>query len=126
MTIHATGETSSNRRKNRDSRPAAGVSVPAVAGACVPGLRIRSICCRKFSCTSAAVGASVPRPHATSPKPAAPAPVAARTHAEVCQFFAGLDLLEPGVVQVHRWRAEAGDLGNGRNLAIYAGVGRKP
>jgi S-adenosyl methyltransferase len=54
------------------------------------------------------------------------APVAARTHAEVCQFFAGLDLLEPGVVQVHQWRAEAGDLGNGRDLAIYAGVGRKP
>jgi hypothetical protein len=73
MTIPATGETSSHRRKNRDSRRAAGVSVPAVAGACVPGLPIRSSCCRKFSCTSAAVGASVPRPHATSPKPAAPA-----------------------------------------------------
>jgi S-adenosyl methyltransferase len=53
-------------------------------------------------------------------------PVAARTHAEVCRFFAGLDLVEPGVVQVHRWRPGAGDLGNGHNLAIYAGVGRKP
>ena len=73
MTIHATGETSSHRRKNREIRRAAGVSVPAGAGAGMPGLRIRSSCCRKFSCTSAAVGASVPRPHATSPKPAAPA-----------------------------------------------------
>ena len=75
MTIHATGETRSVRtvRKNRSIRRAAGVCVPAVAGACVPGLRIRSICCRMFSCTSAAVGASVPRPHAISPKPAAPA-----------------------------------------------------
>ena len=53
-------------------------------------------------------------------------PVAARTHAEVGRFFAGLDLVDPGVVQVHRWRAGAGDVGNGRNLAIYAGVGRKP
>jgi hypothetical protein len=52
--------------------------------------------------------------------------VAARTHGEVCQFFAGLDLLEPGVVQVHRWRPGAGDVGSGRDLAIYAGVGRKP
>ena len=52
-------------------------------------------------------------------------PVAARTQAEVGRFFAGLDLVEPGVVQVHRWRAGAGDPGNGRNLAIYAGVGRK-
>jgi hypothetical protein len=53
-------------------------------------------------------------------------PVAARTYAEVRCFFAGLDLIEPGVVQVHRWRAGAGDLGKGRDLAIYAGVGRKP
>jgi hypothetical protein len=53
-------------------------------------------------------------------------PVSARTHAEVCRFFEGLDLLEPGVVQVHRWRAGAGELGNSRDLAIYAGVGRKP
>jgi hypothetical protein len=53
-------------------------------------------------------------------------PVAARTYAEVCRFFAGWDLVEPGVVQVHRWRAGAGDLGKGRDLAIYAGVGRKP
>jgi hypothetical protein len=56
----------------------------------------------------------------------AAAPVAARTHGEVGRFFSGLDLVEPGVVQVHRWRAGAGDVGSGRNLAIYAGVGRKP
>jgi hypothetical protein len=52
-------------------------------------------------------------------------PVAARSHAEVCRFFAGLDLLEPGVVQVHRWRPPGGDPGSDRDLAIYAGVGRK-
>jgi hypothetical protein len=55
-----------------------------------------------------------------------PVPVAARTHAEVCRFFTGLDLLEPGVVQVHRWRPSAGDPGSDRDLAIYGGVGRKP
>ena len=53
-------------------------------------------------------------------------PVAARTHAEVCRFFAGLDLVEPGVVQVHRWRAGTPGVGQGRDLAIYAGVARKP
>lgn len=52
-------------------------------------------------------------------------PLAARTHAEVSRFFAGLDLVEPGVVQVHRWRPGAGDLGKRRDLAIYAGVARK-
>jgi hypothetical protein len=57
----------------------------------------------------------------------AAAPVAARTQAEVCRFFAGLELIEPGIVQVHRWRRPGtGDLGSGRNLAIYAGVGPKP
>ena len=56
----------------------------------------------------------------------AAAPVAARSQAEVCRFFAGLELIEPGIVQVHRWRPGTGDLGSGRNLAIYAGVGRKP
>jgi hypothetical protein len=53
-------------------------------------------------------------------------PVAARTHAQASRFFAGLDLLEPGLVQVHRWRPAAGDQDTDRNLAIYAGVGRKP
>ncbi|HET9081519.1 MAG TPA: SAM-dependent methyltransferase [Trebonia sp.] len=56
----------------------------------------------------------------------AAAPVAARTHAEVCRFFTGLELVEPGVVQVHRWRPGTGGVGSGRNLAIYAGVGRRP
>ena len=53
-------------------------------------------------------------------------PVAARTHAEVSRFFTGLELIEPGVVQVHRWRPADGDQGSERDLAIYAGVGRKP
>ena len=80
MTIHATGETRPYQRKNRDSRRAAGVSVPAGAGASAASLRNRSLRCPSnparaamFSSTSAPVGASVPRPHATSPKPAAPA-----------------------------------------------------
>ena len=80
-TIHATGETGSYQRKNRDTRRAAGVSVAAVAGAAAARLRKKSLRCpssippraARFSSTSAPVGASVPRPHATSPKPAAPA-----------------------------------------------------
>ena len=56
----------------------------------------------------------------------AAAPVTARSHAEVCQFFAGLDLIEPGVVQLHRWRPGTGDTGQGRELANYGGVARKP
>jgi hypothetical protein len=53
-------------------------------------------------------------------------PLTARSHDEVSAFFAGLNLLEPGVVQLHRWRAGAGDPGIGRELANYGGLGRKP
>jgi hypothetical protein len=54
------------------------------------------------------------------------APVTARSYAEVCRFFAGLDLVEPGVVQLHRWRPGTAEVGQGRELANYGGVGRKP
>ena len=30
------------------------------------------------------------------------------------------------MARAHRWRPGAGDLNGGRDLAIYAGVGRKP
>jgi hypothetical protein len=53
-------------------------------------------------------------------------PLTARSHGEVSAFFTGLDLVEPGVVQLHRWRAGTGDPGAGRELANYGGVGRKP
>jgi hypothetical protein len=53
-------------------------------------------------------------------------PLTARSHAEVTRFFAGLDLIDPGVVQVHRWRAGAGDPGTGRDLPNYGALARKP
>jgi len=55
-----------------------------------------------------------------------PVPLTARTHAEVCRIFEGMDLVEPGVVQLHRWHVGAGDPGTDRELANYGGVGRKP
>jgi hypothetical protein len=55
----------------------------------------------------------------------AAAPVTMRTHGEVSRFFDGLELVEPGLVQLHRWRPGAGDLDPGSELANYGGVGRK-
>ncbi|MCK9897030.1 SAM-dependent methyltransferase [Frankia sp. AgB32] len=51
----------------------------------------------------------------------------ARCRAEVERFFAGLELVEPGVQVVHRWRpdAEAEDGLTDAEVAIYGGVGRK-
>ena len=51
-------------------------------------------------------------------------PVTLRPHAEVARFFDGLDLVEPGLVQLHRWRAVPSD--PGAELANYGGVARKP
>jgi O-methyltransferase involved in polyketide biosynthesis len=51
-------------------------------------------------------------------------PVTMRSHAEVARFFDGLDLVEPGLVQLHRWRAVPAD--SDGELANYGGVARKP
>lgn len=48
-----------------------------------------------------------------------------RTHDEVAGFFDGLDLLEPGVVQVHRWRPTAGGFDVAEEFPDHVGVGRK-
>jgi len=45
-----------------------------------------------------------------------------RTRAEFSRFFDGLDLVEPGVVPLPRWRALAGP---GQRIPAYAAVGRK-
>jgi hypothetical protein len=56
-----------------------------------------------------------------------------RTHAEAAEVFEGLDLVEPGVVQVHKWRpnrtdgTESGGEGiRDEDIAMYGAVARKP
>ena len=46
-----------------------------------------------------------------------------RSYDQVMRFFTGLELVEPGLVQVQQWRP--GVQPNG-TLALWAGVGRKP
>lgn len=49
-----------------------------------------------------------------------------RTKAEIMHFFDGLEFLEPGLVQVHRWYpgSPAPDMGD--EVPGYAGLARKP
>ena len=49
-----------------------------------------------------------------------------RSHEQVSRFFDGLELLEPGLVQLHRWRPGPGVDDIGRDLAAYGAVARKP
>jgi S-adenosyl methyltransferase len=53
-------------------------------------------------------------------------PVTLRTHDQVSRFFAGVDLVEPGLVQLHRWRPGPGGPVPATDIANYGGVGRKP
>ena len=49
---------------------------------------------------------------------------AGRTREEVARFFAGLDLVEPGIVSTPRWRPDSGI--DPLEDPAYAGVARKP
>lgn len=48
-----------------------------------------------------------------------------RTHADVARFFDGLEMLEPGVVQLPAWRPGPG-VDTTRQLPMWCGVARKP
>ncbi|GHH42769.1 SAM-dependent methyltransferase [Streptomyces candidus] len=54
-------------------------------------------------------------------------PYHVRTVEEISNFFDGLDLVEPGIVEVTRWRPDSDDP-SGAPVAVdaYGGVGRKP
>jgi SAM-dependent methyltransferase len=52
-----------------------------------------------------------------------------RTKAQVERFFDGLELVEPGVVQVHKWRPDdlaSASVKRDADVALYGGVARKP
>jgi hypothetical protein len=54
-----------------------------------------------------------------------------RPLAAVERFFTGLDLLDPGVVSLPRWRPDSNDLGqpgqpSDAAVSVYGGLGRKP
>ena len=53
-------------------------------------------------------------------------PVTLRTQDEVSRFLAGLDLVEPGLVQLHRWRPGPEGPVPGHDIANYGAVARKP
>jgi hypothetical protein len=49
-----------------------------------------------------------------------------RDHAEIARFFDGLEMVEPGLVQLHRWRPAPDAQGLDFDVPAYAGVARKP
>jgi hypothetical protein len=55
----------------------------------------------------------------------APAKATLRNRAEILGFFDGLELMEPGLVQVHQWRPGFAAPGHNREAAGYCGLARK-
>lgn len=54
------------------------------------------------------------------------APLALRTPEQIGRFFDGMEILEPGVVSVSRWRPEATPWGAPDEVDAFGAVGRKP
>jgi hypothetical protein len=53
-------------------------------------------------------------------------PQTMRNRAEVMRFFDGLDLVPPGLVYVHVWRPDPGDVPPAGGVSAHGGVARKP
>ncbi|WP_239476547.1 SAM-dependent methyltransferase [Nocardia arizonensis] len=55
-------------------------------------------------------------------------PVRPRDRDEVERFFDGLELVEPGIEVIHRWRNDGIEhpRGHDKQVSLYGGVGRKP
>lgn len=53
------------------------------------------------------------------------APLVLRDRAQVTSFFEGLDLVEPGVVQLSKWRPQT-ELESAAAVGLWGGVARKP
>jgi len=53
-------------------------------------------------------------------------PQTRRSRPEVERFFDGLDLVEPGLVQSHRWRPDPAGPAPEGDVSAWAGVARKP
>jgi hypothetical protein len=49
-----------------------------------------------------------------------------RSRAEIQRYFAGLEMIPPGLVTLNRWRPAANDPDPGEDPAAYCGIGRKP
>jgi hypothetical protein len=53
-------------------------------------------------------------------------PQTLRTHEDVARFFTGLELVEPGLVQVHQWRPDPDDDAPADATTAHGGLARKP
>ena len=52
-------------------------------------------------------------------------PQTLRTREQVARFFTGLELVEPGLVQVHQWRPDPGDFAPEGVVSAHGAVARK-
>jgi hypothetical protein len=53
-------------------------------------------------------------------------PVTLRNQAQIARFFDGLEMVEPGLVQVHQWRPDPDDTDLERKVSVVGAVARKP
>jgi hypothetical protein len=56
----------------------------------------------------------------------APAQLTPRTKEQIAAYFTGLEMIEPGLVPLNRWRPSPDDPVLAHDLPTYCGIGRKP
>jgi hypothetical protein len=68
------------------------------------------------------------REHAMAANDASAVPIAGRDGQTFARYFDGLELVEPGIVGVPKWRADAtpGPRPSVTDVSMYAGVALKP
>jgi hypothetical protein len=53
-------------------------------------------------------------------------PVFLRDRGQVARWFTGLELIDPGIVEVHQWRPDPGDQHYQEGMPLLGAVARKP
>ncbi|HEX7164821.1 MAG TPA: SAM-dependent methyltransferase [Trebonia sp.] len=61
----------------------------------------------------------------TSAAPRSSTPIYFRDRADIAGFFDGLELVEPGLVTIGKWRPELDDPAPAATRWLYGAVGRK-
>ena len=109
------------RHAGRGAAPVAGLRDPRDRGPADGACRGSHLALTQPATTSTA-----PRRTAAGRQRAVSIPQTLRTREQVARFFTGLELVEPGLVQVHQWRPDPGDFAPEGVVSAHGAVARKP
>lgn len=105
----------------KDNYEADRAEVERLSGPLKDGLRLADLGAQAASDVDAEEAAKAAREYDN----ALPTTQTNRNRSQVTRFSDGLELIEPGVVQLNKWRPDSGDVGPGIEISSWAGLGLK-